>query len=847
MRRHRGVMAAAVAASLAVPLAAPPSAAAETAPSDPAGAVVTRQIELESVDRSALGTLAVPTQTEPEAAGAAPFAVSPDVSDQEDAGAELAVLTRPTGTGDFDLVGVTWPSGADVERVLVRVRQDGLWSSWLPLEEDGTTPEAGTAEAKHAVTGTEPLVRPGSDGLQVRVETADGKAPEGLAATVVDGDTSDDEAAPVEVPGTLSRAVSPVEAPLADSSDVAAQTETEATDVAAAGTTAAISPAGLAPRIVTRAQWGADESIRKPIDWNSTIKAVVVHHTVNANDYTQAQAPAIVRSIYAYHVRSRGWSDVGYHFLVDRFGTVYEGRKGSIDRIPLGVHTGGFNTSTIGVAMIGEYGSAVPSMAAMRSVAQVAAWKLATFGRDPLGTTVLTARSGSTRQPPGWSGAVNVISGHRDLATTACPGQLLYNRLATIRSLAAAQVARTVLRPVTSWAQPGGPVALTHYTPSTAAWTASVRPACSATVTRTFTGTGSRWARVAWDGRTSTGAQAFPGVYQITVTRTVGSVAYQDSRWVEIVPPAGSGVEHCGVSRWGGSDRSGTAAMLGTAAFPTSTEVVIVAGGAASVVDGLVAAPFARTRLAPMLLSNRDALAPVTRAEIERRAPRTAWLIGGTGVLGTTVVDELRALGVTDVRRLSGADRFGTADAVALAIGPSPDVVVASSAQGSLIDSAVVGGAAAALRRPILLTTPTGPTDGTKAVLRTLGARRVTVVGGEGVVPPAAATAFGAETGSTPTRYGGADRYATAAAVADGFAAQVGTDRVLVASGANVSLVDAITGGVLGRLTLLVPGAGSTPATDGWLNRNGTTHVDIAGGAGVVQPAAVAALIGAMN
>ena len=112
-----------------------------------------------------------------------------------------------------------------------------------------------------------------------------------------------------------------------------------------------------APPIVPRSAWRADESIRraKPA-YASAIRFAVVHHTAGSNSYSRAEAAAIVRGIQLFHVQGNGWNDIGYNFLVDRFGTVYEGRFGGIDRNVVGAHAQGFNTGSVGVALIGTYG-----------------------------------------------------------------------------------------------------------------------------------------------------------------------------------------------------------------------------------------------------------------------------------------------------------------------------------------------------------------------------------------------------------------------------------------------------------------------------------------------------------
>ncbi len=120
------------------------------------------------------------------------------------------------------------------------------------------------------------------------------------------------------------------------------------------------------PVILTRAQWGADESIRTRLpSYSSTIKAGFVHHTVNANSYSVADVPAVMRGIYAYHVKSNGWSDIGYNFLIDRFGRTWEGRYGGITRAVIGAHTGGFNTDTFAASLLGTYSTTAPPQVTM--------------------------------------------------------------------------------------------------------------------------------------------------------------------------------------------------------------------------------------------------------------------------------------------------------------------------------------------------------------------------------------------------------------------------------------------------------------------------------------------------
>ncbi|MEY7980690.1 peptidoglycan recognition protein, partial [Streptomyces pilosus] len=240
-------------------------------------------------------------------------------------------------------------------------------------------------------------------------------------------------------------------------------------------------PPSTAPRppVTSRATWGADESI-SPEEPSylpgERIKAVVVHHTAESNDYTCAQGPAVVRGIYAYHVKQLGWKDLGYNFLVDKCGTVYEGRKGGVDRPVMGAHAYGFNSETTGISVLGTYTSTAPSTAAMTSVARIAAWKLGQYGVSPTGTATLTAGdSGRSYTGRTWAKGdrltLPAIHGHRDGYNTQCPGDAFYNKLTTVRTWAGGPVSGLTLKSVTG----GGTSGTTTYTKAgiTVNWSAT--------------------------------------------------------------------------------------------------------------------------------------------------------------------------------------------------------------------------------------------------------------------------------------------------------------------------------------------------------------------------------------
>ena len=135
--------------------------------------------------------------------------------------------------------------------------------------------------------------------------------------------------------------------------------------------------------------------------------------------------PAILRSIYAYHVKSRGWSDIGYNFLVDRFGRIWEGRYGGIDQPVVGAHTLNYNDYSFAMSAIGNFETVQPTDAMLRAYGQLFAWKLSLHGVNPASTSQKIGR-----------GTFQAINGHRDAGSTACPGKYLYAQLPLIRQYA---------------------------------------------------------------------------------------------------------------------------------------------------------------------------------------------------------------------------------------------------------------------------------------------------------------------------------------------------------------------------------------------------------------------------
>ncbi|MFE7353773.1 peptidoglycan recognition protein [Streptomyces sp. NPDC057543] len=377
--------------------------------------------------------------------------------------AEQGLLEREVRP--FSLVGVVW-NDVDTElhgTVQVRTRAIGTtrWSDWQDLETHNAEHAAdpGTAERESGTVrgSTAPLWVGESDGVAVRVhpEASDPQdrtspavpLPTGLRLELVDPGKD-----PRQLPAAGAEADTADAWGTADISDADGRTaplepsvlpalskqETETLSEAEAGLAPGAQPyIGPRPRIITRKGWGADEKLReRAFVYTKSVKAAFIHHSATGNNYTCSQAPAVLRGIYRYHVKSSGWRDIGYNFAVDKCGNIYEGRAGGVTKPVLGAHTLGFNTNSMGIAVLGTFTSSNPPAAAVNAVAKLTAWKLGLFGADPRGKVTLVS-GGGNKFKKGTKAKLNVISGHRDGFATECPGARLYKKLGSARTTSA--------------------------------------------------------------------------------------------------------------------------------------------------------------------------------------------------------------------------------------------------------------------------------------------------------------------------------------------------------------------------------------------------------------------------
>nr|WP_064569885.1 N-acetylmuramoyl-L-alanine amidase [Gordonia sp. LAM0048] len=360
-------------------------------------------------DRTPGTTRSTPSSTTP---------ATPTMRDGREVGAAVTHIVREA---PIKMVAFTWDRPVDVDLKLRAKNPDGKWGPWTVLEQISR----GQAPNVKNPAGTEPVwvgdarevqVAASKDGLAIpAAETQGGDLAQlavGTASTVVT------ELATVALNALKATLISP-ESLLGLGSSL-------------------LSPLTGGPQVVARQAWGADESIRcsQPV-YSPHMRGAIVHHTAGSNDYTPQQSVEIVRGIYAYHARSLNWCDIGYNVLIDKYGQIFEGAFGGLDRNVEGTHTGGFNKETVGVSMIGNLDEVPPTAAMVSATGKFLRWRLGKAGLNPAGTATLTSEGfAGTKFAAGTQSNLPVISGHRDYNSTSCPGVHGYAALTAIRALA---------------------------------------------------------------------------------------------------------------------------------------------------------------------------------------------------------------------------------------------------------------------------------------------------------------------------------------------------------------------------------------------------------------------------
>lgn len=499
------------------------------------------------------------------------------------------------------------------------------------------------------------------------------------------------------------------------------------------GLGATASASSQIPAVIPRSAWGADESLR--FDDNAheiwtreyfPVQKLVIHHTAGRNHDTNPAAT--VRAIYYYHAVTQGWGDIGYHYLIDDAGRVYEGRysrdypsgvtPSADDEQGWGVvagHARGFNAGSLGFSVLGTYTDIAPTAAAQQSLVRMLAWAAAKHGLDPRrASTYVNPISGATR----WT---QNIAGHRDYNSTACPGGVFYALLPSIRNRVAAELVERF----------GG---ADRY-----ATAAAVSRRFFPSASTVFVASGRSFPDALAGGPAAAQLDApllltwpdeLPAVSRAEIRRLAplqivvlgGPASVSDGVLAELAALAPNGAR-----RAGGADRYATAAAISASYFPVASTVVVASG--ANFPDALAGSPAAARLDAPLLLVRPNVLPDSTRAEIERLAPERIIILGGIGAISQAVQDELGTLASSGTQRLAGADRYATAAAISVAVfGTAKRSFVANGL--SFPDALAGGPAAGRLNAPMLLVKPWTAPAPTRSELQRLRPMWVPILGG---------------------------------------------------------------------------------------------------------------------
>ena len=718
----------------------------------------------------------------------------------------VALATAPIAVPSADLVGVSWLGPAERgTRLLVWVREGGRWGAATELGID--------AAVRKGRVSAEPLVTHGADRVRLRLLTPSGRVPRDVRL--------------VAITSPASRADSFLSPRLTRNS--------------------------LRPAVITRAQWGADETRRTGTPtYSTTLRVGFLHHTTGWSTYTSAQAAQFIRALYDWYTTpvadgGPGYSDIAYNVLVDRFGRVFEGRAGGFDRAVKPDAVVGFDDQTFSVAAMGDFqANPLPTAsgdAVVASIASVMAWKLAPFHRSPLATDRLTstASGGSSRYGAGEVATFPVIAPHNLAALTECPGRAIIARLSAIRTQAAALVYQILPKPTPSFGRLAIPSAAVPYMASSGAtvqastnrpmrWTATITSPCTTQTVRVLSGSQTAPGRltIAWNLRDSLGVPVTPGSFGMRIAGTAvdgGQTAAPVLGSVKVAPAGTSSAGPCtSVVRASGADASSTSVAIGRWSEPAAAAAILVGDAATDAGFAQVAAPLAHARHLPLLAVHRNSVPAPVLADLVARGVHSVIIVGTVDSVTPSVVAQLvRAhIGVT---RLAGADLPSVAAAVARALAaPGDHGAVYIATGGPTYASALAAAAAARTGRPVLVLTPRSVPAATSAIIAELG-----ITGGAVVAP-------GLTVSSATVRSLGASRawFTDPVALALALAPPTGVgDKVMVVPAALLG--ESSLAAAAGRPLLPAGAAGIPSAVSQWL----ATHTEVQQVAVAVRPVAM--------
>ncbi len=502
--------------------------------------------------------------------------------------------------------------------------------------------------------------------------------------------------------------------------------------------------AGGEIEIIERSEWlkDVDEDKREPSLHQIDVSHGVVHHTATANEPDNPEQ--VVRNIWNYHVNSLGWRDIGYNYLIDQHGNIYQGRHNEdLGVLEVhGAHARGKNFESLGVSLLGNFQDTSPPSDAVDSLEKLLAWLFNQYRLDPQES----ADIGNLEDIPR-------ICGHRDVGATACPGAELYEKLPEIREEVA-----------TLMAQAEG-----YHSFTMGAGSEEVGSVSPEFISGNHYRDGTE-IRIRAEEKVESfrfdGWEASGGTFEDR----------ESSETVFTMPGEGAELtasfEYDRVFRISGENRYYTAVKISEEAYkPESAEVVVLARGD-DFPDALAGAPLAHQGEGPLLLTTPHELPEITKREIERVLSEegTVYLLGGTAAISEDIEEELREMqeGEHEVERLGGNNRYATAVKIAETMTNYQDSsfpVFLATGEG-YADAAAISGVAGREGGTVLLTTQDSLPEETEEYLEEKedSLEDVYVIGGEAVVGEVPYWQAGAT-----ERVFGENRYATAAQIAEEF------------------------------------------------------------------------------
>jgi N-acetylmuramoyl-L-alanine amidase len=316
----------------------------------------------------------------------------------------------------FNLVGLTWRGGR-ISSLGFRVRRDGSdWSRWVAVATDSDHgPDLRTAERRRARRASDPVWAGDADEVQLSAKAGRGVRDLRLSFVNTKGTATPLDRLRTKLRRAAAGTVSAVRA-LVGAREARADTSQ--------------------PVIESRAEWGADKCPPRADPVYGEVQLAFIHHTVSANEYGPEDSAAMVLGVCRYHRNTNGWNDLGYNFVVDRYGRIFEGRAGGIAEAVVGAQAQGYNSVSTGIASLGTFSTGGQTEPGLSALARLLSWKLAVHGVPPTGTVQVPSAGGSTnRYPAGARPVFARITGHRDGNATACPGNGLYAQLPRLRTM----------------------------------------------------------------------------------------------------------------------------------------------------------------------------------------------------------------------------------------------------------------------------------------------------------------------------------------------------------------------------------------------------------------------------